>query len=87
MRLQRDSGIVGEEESEIDRGDELKSAMACERSVGVDVPVEFAWQFMTDIANWSDPPAQFTLEGHSPRECAALRGCQRSQTGTGQSST
>ncbi len=35
----------------------------CQRSVDVDVPVSFAWQFMTDVANWSDPPAEFTLEG------------------------
>jgi hypothetical protein len=32
-------------------------------SVDVDVPVSFAWQFMTDVRNWSDPPAEFTLEG------------------------
>jgi hypothetical protein len=36
---------------------------ACQRSVDVDVPVLFAWQYMTDVANWSDPPAEFTLEG------------------------
>jgi Polyketide cyclase / dehydrase and lipid transport len=36
---------------------------ACQRSVDVDVPVAFAWQYMTDVANWSDPPAEFTLEG------------------------
>jgi Polyketide cyclase / dehydrase and lipid transport len=35
----------------------------CQRSVDVDVPVAFAWQYMTDVANWSDPPAEFTLEG------------------------
>ena len=35
----------------------------CERSVDVDVPAAFAWQFMTDVRNWSDPPAEFTLDG------------------------
>jgi hypothetical protein len=27
------------------------------------VPVSFAWQWMTDVRNWSDPPAEFTLDG------------------------
>jgi Polyketide cyclase / dehydrase and lipid transport len=35
----------------------------CQHSVDVDVSVSFAWQYMTDVANWSDPPAEFTLEG------------------------
>ena len=35
----------------------------CERSVEVDVPVAFAWAHMTDIRNWNDPPAEFTLDG------------------------
>jgi hypothetical protein len=35
----------------------------CERSVDVDVPVTFAWQYMTDVRNWSDPPAEFSLDG------------------------
>lgn len=34
-----------------------------ERSVDVHVPVTFAWEYMTDVRNWSDPPAKFTLEG------------------------
>jgi len=25
--------------------------------------VEFAWRYLTDIANWNDPPAQFTIDG------------------------
>jgi hypothetical protein len=29
----------------------------------VEVPVSFAWQFMTDLTNWNDPPAEFALEG------------------------
>ena len=23
----------------------------------------FAWQYMTDVSNWSDPPAEFALDG------------------------
>jgi len=36
---------------------------ACERSVDVEVPASFAWQYMTDVRNWSDPPAEFVLDG------------------------
>lgn len=38
-------------------------AWHCECSVHVDVPVSFAWRYMTDVRNWSDPPAEFALEG------------------------
>jgi hypothetical protein len=38
-------------------------AWECQRSVDVDVPASYAWQFMTDIGNWSDPPAEFSLDG------------------------
>jgi len=38
-------------------------AWQCQRSVEVDVPVAFAWRYMTDVRNWSDPPADFTLDG------------------------
>jgi hypothetical protein len=38
-------------------------AWECQRSVDAEVPARFAWQFMTNVANWSDPPADFTLEG------------------------
>ena len=38
-------------------------AWECQRSVDVDVPASFAWQYMTDVRNWSDPPAEFTLDG------------------------
>jgi hypothetical protein len=34
-----------------------------EYSVEADVSPAFAWQFRTDVANWNDPPAQFSLEG------------------------
>src|SRR4029077_5441573 len=34
-----------------------------QRAVDAEVPVSFAWQFMTNVDNWSDPPAEFTLNG------------------------
>ena len=34
-----------------------------EYSVEADVSPTFAWNFMTDVKNWDDPPAEFTLEG------------------------
>lgn len=38
-------------------------AWACQCSVEVDVPPRFAWEFLTNIANWVDPPAEFELDG------------------------
>ncbi len=38
-------------------------AWECQCSVECDVPVSFAWQYMTDVSNWSDPPAEFALDG------------------------
>ncbi|MCU1233652.1 MAG: Polyketide cyclase / dehydrase and lipid transport [Candidatus Solibacter sp.] len=38
-----------------------KSALRLKYSA--DVSAEFAWRFRTDIANWNDPPARFSLEG------------------------
>jgi hypothetical protein len=38
-------------------------AWECHCSVDAHVPVWFAWQYMTDVRNWSDPPAEFGLEG------------------------
>ena len=35
----------------------------CQRSVEADVPPSFAWSYMTNISNWSDPPAEFSLDG------------------------
>jgi hypothetical protein len=35
----------------------------CGRSVYADVPASFAWQYMTNVSNWSDPPATFALDG------------------------
>jgi hypothetical protein len=39
------------------------STWQCHCSIDVDVPVSFAWAYMTEIRNWNDPPAEFTLEG------------------------
>jgi len=38
-------------------------AWECQRSVDADVSVAFAWAYMTDVSNWSDPPAEFSLDG------------------------
>jgi hypothetical protein len=38
-------------------------AWGCQRSVDADVPVSFAWTYMTNVSNWSDPPAEFSLDG------------------------
>jgi hypothetical protein len=38
-------------------------AWECQRSVDVDVPRSFAWRHMADVGNWSDPPAEFGLDG------------------------
>ena len=32
-------------------------------SVETTAPIEAAWAFMTNVANWSDPPATFELDG------------------------
>src|SRR3954466_7705900 len=34
-----------------------------EHSVDTIATPEFAWAYMTNVANWHDPPAQFRLEG------------------------
>jgi hypothetical protein len=41
----------------------IEVAWECQRTVEADVPVSFAWQFMADLRSWSDPPAEFTLDG------------------------
>ena len=38
-------------------------AWACQCSVEVNVPLRFAWAFLTNVANWVDPPAEFELHG------------------------
>lgn len=40
-----------------------EGACVLEHSVEADVSATFAWKFWTDITNWDDPPAQFTLDG------------------------
>jgi hypothetical protein len=32
-------------------------------SVETDATPAFAWRFRTDVANWSDPPARFAMDG------------------------
>ena len=34
-----------------------------EHAIDVEVSLEFIWNHRTDITNWNDPPAQFTLDG------------------------
>ena len=34
-----------------------------QHSAECNAPRPFAWKFWTDIANWSDPPAKFDLDG------------------------
>src|ERR1700722_11842649 len=38
-------------------------AWQLEHSVEADVSPTFAWNFMSDVKNWDDPPAEFTLAG------------------------
>ena|SRR5579872_3366966 len=35
----------------------------CEYSVEPRVSLAFAWSYWTDVRNWADPPAEFSLEG------------------------
>jgi hypothetical protein len=32
-------------------------------SAEANATLQFAWNYMTDVSNWDDPPAEFTLEG------------------------
>jgi Polyketide cyclase / dehydrase and lipid transport len=38
-------------------------ALRLKCSVEADVTTAYAWQFRSDISNWNDPPARFTLDG------------------------
>ena len=38
-------------------------AWQLEHSVETDASCNFAWSYMTDVRNWSDPPAEFSLDG------------------------
>jgi Polyketide cyclase / dehydrase and lipid transport len=42
---------------------DMPAVWECQRSVDADVPVSFAWSYMTNVSNWSDPPAEFSLDG------------------------
>jgi Polyketide cyclase / dehydrase and lipid transport len=39
------------------------AAWRLEHSVEVDVPCAFAWEYMSNVGNWNDPPATFELDG------------------------
>jgi hypothetical protein len=41
----------------------------CEYSVEAEVSPEFAWRYWTDIRNWSDPLARFSLDGAFATGC------------------
>jgi Polyketide cyclase / dehydrase and lipid transport len=38
-------------------------AWQLEHAVECDATADFAWSFMTRVANWDDPPARFVLDG------------------------
>lgn len=38
-------------------------AWKASHSVKAKAPARFAWSYMTDVSNWSDPPATFELDG------------------------
>ena len=38
-------------------------AWEIKHSVDADVTPSFAWTYMTNVANWDDPPASFELDG------------------------
>jgi hypothetical protein len=40
-----------------------KAAWETEHFVETHASQRFAWEFMTDVANWNDPPARFHLDG------------------------
>jgi len=40
-----------------------KGVWETEHSVETHATLSFAWDFMSNVANWDDPPAQFHLEG------------------------
>ena len=52
--------------------------LVLEHSIDADVSLAFAWKFRTDVANWTDPPATFALDG------AFTDGSQGSTTLAGQ---
>jgi hypothetical protein len=38
-------------------------AWQLEHSVETDASCSFAWSYLTDVRNWNDPPAEFSLDG------------------------
>jgi hypothetical protein len=40
-----------------------QAAWETDYSVETDAPLSFAWEFMSNVANWDDPPARFSLDG------------------------
>src|SRR5262245_49843919 len=38
-------------------------AWQLEHSVETDASCSFVWSYLTDVKNWSDPPAEFSLDG------------------------
>jgi 16S rRNA (guanine966-N2)-methyltransferase len=41
----------------------IAPAWEMEHSVEAAVPRDFAWSYMSNVSNWSDPPAEFSLDG------------------------
>ena len=41
----------------------LQPVWQFEYSVECQAPADFAWKYWTNIANWSDPPAEFEING------------------------
>src|SRR5689334_5041234 len=58
-------------------------ALQLEYSVEADVSPAFAWRFRTDVANWKDPPARFSLDGPSKRARAEQLYCRAKSPCTG----
>jgi Polyketide cyclase / dehydrase and lipid transport len=40
-----------------------EAAWRTEHSVETAASLDFVWAYMSNVANWDDPPAQFSLEG------------------------
>jgi hypothetical protein len=43
--------------------DDERPAVRLAHAIDVDVTRDFAWRYRTDVANWSDSPATFAIEG------------------------
>jgi hypothetical protein len=54
-------------------------AYQIEHSVEADATLAFVWDWRTDITNWDDPPAEFSLDGpfaSGSRGTSRLPGCE-----------